>query len=300
MSPAGRAETDDLTRALRDGETDCAHFYGASGLDNPDVLWRLLVFRDDSIAGSWRDLADRLDARHALTAWARSEAALGDLTCLDQLVELTAHGCDPRRADALIGALVRTAAVDGGGDSDAALVVVHLLSQGVLALATRLVDVITDPTALIVGELTVQIRDYPVGRRTRAFAANVLLDTQAALWRELLPHRTRTFRDRVEIAVDPLDRPGGRSLIDTDVPGPGEDEDIDVLDLLLWATRTHVVDPEEVTLLVELERCWRYGAGSRQQVAKRLQIPERTLRRRRDRALAALRAACPDYLGTAA
>jgi hypothetical protein len=53
-------------------------------------------------------------------------------------------------------------------------------------------------------------------------------------------------------------------------------------------------------MLLDLERRRGYGNGTRHCVARDLGINERTVRRRRDRALTALRQASNDYLATVA
>jgi len=65
------------------------------------------------------------------------------------------------------------------------LVTLHLLSDGVGLLASRLRDLHADAARLAVGELVAQIPLVPWRRRTSAFAVNLLLDTRAALLREL-------------------------------------------------------------------------------------------------------------------
>ena len=51
-------------------------------------------------------------------------------------------------------------------------------------------------------------------------------------------------------------------------------------------------------MLLDLERRRGYGTATRHRVANELGINERTVRRRRDRAIAALRQAAPTYLAS--
>ena len=53
-------------------------------------------------------------------------------------------------------------------------------------------------------------------------------------------------------------------------------------------------------MLLDLERRRGYGTATRHRVANDLGINERTVRRRRDRAIAALRQAAPTYLTSVA
>jgi hypothetical protein len=162
------------------------------------------MFLDNRIAGSWDALTIRLHEQSALDRWRQVEPVLAGVTDLEDLRRQLRPGTPRKRADELLGALVRLSAVDGHDDGDAVLLL-HLLSEGAEVLAGRLADQAGDVVALVVGELTAQIRSFPWRRRTRAYAANLLLDTKAALWRELRPHRTRTFPGAGEVLVDPTD-----------------------------------------------------------------------------------------------
>ncbi len=258
------------------------------------------MFGDDSTIGSWDDLIDRSERAGALHRWGRLEPALADVSGLPELAAQLRPGSDPVRADALLGALVRLAAADGHDDPDAVLVLLHLLSEGVRALAVRLADLADDMLGLVVGELTVQIRVFPWRRRTRAYAANLLLDTKTALWRELRPHRTRTFPGAGEVLVDPTDARRVAGLFDRSVPGPDGDGNLDLLDLLVWAKRTGVVDAQDVALLLHVEHARERGGAAQLRAAAEWGINERTLRRRRQRTLTALQGASATYLAVCA
>src|SRR6478609_1492678 len=146
------------------------------------------MFHSSTVAGRWPDLVHRLDAAGTVARWAAAEPALAGLDGVAALAASLRRGCDPGRADELLGALVRWAAADGRGDPDAVLVIVHLLSDGVAALARKLTHCSEHPMEMVVGELACQIRLYPWRRRTRAYAAGLLLDTKHALWHgELRP-----------------------------------------------------------------------------------------------------------------
>lgn len=230
------------------------------------------MYRDDRLAGNWECLLDRLCVQGADQRWGELEPALAGAG-LRELAAQLRRGGDLRRADDVLGALVRLAAADGHDDPDAVLLL-HLLSEGASALAGRLTDLTGDVLSLVVGELTVQIRTFPWRRRTRAYAANLLLDTKAALIRELRPHQTRTFSAAGEVLVDPTDRARMALLLDGSAPGADQDDGLDLVDVLVWAAQL--------------------------QVAAAWGISERTLRRRRDRALSALQAASGSYLALCA
>ena len=262
------------------------------------------MFRDDCIAGSWSGLAARLDRSGTLARWAGPEPALAALAAsgVSGLPSVLARGTDPARADEVLGALVRWGAVDGRDDVDAALVVVHLLHDGVLSLASRLRDLSADALALVVGELAAQVRGFPCRRRTHAFAASLLLDTRAALLRELLPGRTRA-RTKVDLVlVDPTDAWAVEHYLGRRTPGPAGEPQVALDDLLKWAADQQVVTERDLAVLRALARPHRDGPGWGRlgPVARELGVGERTVRRRRDRALCALRAERDHYLKNAA
>ena len=258
------------------------------------------MFHDNAIAGSWSSLAARLDYGQAIARWGDLEPALARVETVDQLPNLLARGTSRSRSDEILGALVRLAAADGHDDPDATLVVLHLLSNGALAIAHNLDDLSGDILALVVGELTVQIRSFPWRRRTRAIAANLLLDTRAALWRELRPQRTPTYRRGRDVLVNPLDQQLVARLLDDVVAGPGDSGEMDLLDVCVWAERTGVAPAADLALLLDVTKARQYGGDAQRRVAARWQIDERTLRRRRNRALGALAAASDAYLAACA
>ena len=258
------------------------------------------MYRNATPVGGWTELTDRLDGQGALERWALREPTLAGLNC-EQLSDLLRQGVDPALADALLGALVRLGAAAGGADPDAVLLLLHLLSDGAAALAGRLGDLADDVLGLIVGELTVQIRAFPVERRTRAYAANLLHDTRAAVLRELLPHRSRSRPHAAEVLVDPTDPQRARLLFEQKV---SDDQDVDLLDLLVWAERTGVVDGRDVVALLATERARDERPDAQRRfvaaAAAAAGMSPRTTQRRHRQALTALRAARSSYLSAVA
>ncbi len=252
------------------------------------------MFLDDRVVGSWYALAARVEANGTLQRWAAAEAPLLGMVSLDAVVSATTRGADRARCDAIVGALVRLAAHDGGDDEDAVLVLLHLLSNG----ATRLVRFVPvqglDGLRFVVAELTAQIRAFPWRRRTRAFAANLLRDTQAALLAESATRQQRRLRIGPDLLVDPLD-PGAIRLFETPLPHPhARDDDIDVVELPRWAAAAGVATSQDLALLIDLELEQRPGV--RHHVAAKHGVHERTVRRRRARTLTALQQARSTYL----
>ena len=70
--------------------------------------------------------------------------------------------------------------------------------------------------------------------------------------------------------------------------------------MLHWAGEHCVAPLQDLLMLLDLEQRRGYGTATRHRVADDLGINERTVRRRRDRALAALRRAGPTYLAEVA
>ena len=255
------------------------------------------MFRDAMVAGCWAGLVARLDSSDAAARWAVREPVLSGAVSVGAFAEQAA---DRRRADEVLGALVRLAAADGGDEPDALLVALHLLSDGALALAGRLADLHVDMVTLVVGELTVRIRTFPWRRRTRAYAANLLLDTRAGLLRELRPGCTRAYPDRREVLVDPLDDRQVATLLDGPAPAAGEGAALELVDLLLWAERTGVASGEDLRLLVEEAWVREFGVAAQETVAARWGVDVRTVRRRRTGTLRGLQAAAGAYLAACA
>jgi hypothetical protein len=250
------------------------------------------VFHGSSPVGDWSVLVERLDRTGVFARWQQREAALAGVPGPAYLPARTGREVDRAEADEVLGALVRVAAVDGGADPDAALVLVHLLSDGVLALTARLnrrrVSQYRRVLLLVVGELTCRIRSFPWRRRTRAFAANLLLDTKSAVLGELPV--IAPDGGAPEIPVDPSDPVLTVPRDDSTDQDPGLD------DLVRWAAVNDVVGADDLRILAALHEPAGYGTGRRHHIAAEFGISERTLRRRRDRTVLALRAAGPRFL----
>ena len=168
----------------------------------------------------------------------------------------------------------------------------HLLSGGVHTLAAKLRHLSDDIVNVVVGELACQIRCYPWRRRTRAHASNLLLDTKQAL---LLGELRPGLPDQPILVL--MDLHDALSLVDT---AHHDSDDVDVVDLFRWAGGHGIATPEDLLMLLDLERRRGYCSDIRHKVANELGVNERTVRRRRDRALTAVREARGYYLATVA
>ncbi|MFQ1003674.1 hypothetical protein [Modestobacter sp. SSW1-42] len=252
------------------------------------------MFYDPTIVGSWPALAARLDGDAVLTRWAQAEPDLAELTTVPELLAVWSRDAESDRTDVVLAALVRLAAVDGGRDDDALLLILHLLSGLVWTMAAQLRDLSPEIVAVVVGELACQVRRYPWQRRPRAVAANLGAETRRMVLHELRP-RSRRHPEWGELltADGDVTRLGRATAYD-------KREDLDVADLLQWAVRSGV-DAGDVALLVATEYARALGErNADQQVAAAHGITTRTLYRRRRRTLSGLRDVAPQYLGAVA
>ncbi len=252
------------------------------------------MFHDPTIVGSWPALAARLDDEHVLARWAAAEPDLAGLITVADLLAIWTEDGGYDRKNAVLAALVRLAAVDGGRDDDALLLTMHLLSGLVWTMVAQLEDLSPDIVPVVVGELACQIRHYPWQRRPHAVAANLRAETRRAVLAELRPG-SRCLLDRVEVLTCDGDVARLASAAISD-----EAEDVNVADLLRWAVRSGV-DADDVALLIATE-CGRYlrQRSADRQVAAAHGITTRTLYRRRHRTLTALRRVAPQYLAAVA
>jgi len=265
------------------------------------------MFTDDTIIGSWAQLIERLARRDALRAWTAAEPALGQVDEIHLGFDLLAWA--PQDADQVLGALVRLAAADGGDDDDALLLLLHLLAPMVLRLTKELHGIVPGGARSVVGELAVQIRSfpvrdsspvrYPLHRRTRAWAANMKFEVRRALLAEGRPSRGRALYAEVLVG-DCLTSPLVLEAADQLQPGPHDNPEVDVVDLLLWAIRSGV-NADDIGLLVAVEVGRdRHRCQADRRTAAAQGVAPRTLYRRRERALTGIRAVRDDYLSAVA
>lgn len=241
---------------------------------------------------SWPELTLRLARTTRLQVWGQLEPALAKVGEPSELLGATAAGADPRRSDAVLGALVRIAAVDGGDDVDAALTVAHLLRPGLTVLRNRLTGAgIVDADALVVGQAMIQIRSFPWQRRTRAHAANILRDTNKALAREFSP----AWSGR-EVLVDPCRYDRVCDLSADLVSDRDQSLARGLEDLLFSVQQSGAVDRADIELLLDYMTQRSQGGAAHARVAAARGISVRTCKRHCAVALAALRAAGPEYL----
>lgn len=251
------------------------------------------MFIAAQLGESWTDLAARLDARDTLHRWSRHEPDLVQVTSVAALREALSPAAERHVCDEILGALLRLASLAGGDEGDAVLVVLHLIEPGARRLARRF------GADMVVGELAVQIRSW-TGRQWM-HAANLLFDTERALCRERAPRQHRGTRQDM-LLVDPTDlEPTGRmSVLDRATDDAAAHSTLELVDLLMWAERTGVVDARDLSMLVEYhlsrETTTQGDGGGHAHVAAVFGVSKRTSMRRCEVATSALRAAVPAAL----
>lgn len=255
------------------------------------------MFNDPTLIGcTWTDLSARLDAAGTVTRWANTDADLDGLAALDELHRASQ---DRRWANDVLLALVRLAAVDGARDDDALLVLLHLLSGLVWRLVRQLRGLGAEVPAVVLAELTCQIRTYRLRSWTGSVVTTLELQTRRAVLDDLLQRdRNHVARRDLQLFEGSAWLAKNRAAQDGSPQASGED--IDVVDMLLWAARQGV-PLEDLELLLASERArGTYGSRADLRICTERGLSRSTFMRRRARALSALRELAPIYLAEVA
>ena len=256
---------------------------------------------------NWPALEERIERSGRWSSWVANEPALAGLNGLGEVVAIAQDSAERGRADALLAALVRLGAVDGGDDRDAAQAVALLLANGSARLAQQLRNLSKDIDAMVAGQLWLQIREFPWRRRRRAIAQNILMDARRAVLRDLgVDNRSRSRGFEVILvdttAVGAAHDGGSDTLVDHN-PGSELGDELNFLALLDWATGKGVVTDQDAAILLELAGLEVAGtvrglnsAAEIRAVATRHGVNEKTVRRSRDRAVRSLMSVRDVYL----
>lgn len=256
---------------------------------------------------TWPALEERVERSGRWPSWVATETVLAALNGLDEVVAIVEDRGDPLRADALLAALVRLGAVDGGNDQDAAQAVALLLTNGAGRLARQLGNLSDDIEEMVAGQVWLQIREFPSRRRWRAISQNILMDARRAVLRDLGVDTASRHRGIEVILVDTtavgVVTNGSSDAVVNQDPGVALDDEPTLLAVLEWATGKGVVTDRDATILLELASCEVAGtvrglnSGAEiRAVAARRGLNEKTVRRSRDRALRSLVIAREAYL----
>jgi hypothetical protein len=217
----------------------------------PDLIGRLEAEWPVLAAGS---LAARLPS------WAAEEPALAGFATPQQLLRhIRASRGDTRAEDAVMTALVRQAATD----PLAARMVLHALLPGLKTLARRILldaDQRDELWSSLLAHCWERIRCYPLERRPRRIAANILFEALKKTTREF----RRELRDR--------DRFGNELPSEQEAPGP---VDRDVEQLIGRAVAAAAISEEEAQLILRSRIDRSRPAPARRERGRRLQHARR-------------------------
>lgn len=161
------------------------------------MSWQLFGSLDDD----WKRFAPSTIASRALERWS-DDPVLARFEDLDAIIATLRGGsADPARADQILLALVARASRDGV----AARTMLQALIPGLVNVAKRLGrgEVDEELEAQVLTEAIDRIRNYPLGRRPRAVAANITWDVFGRITRQRrATSRVIPFEHAAE--VDPL------------------------------------------------------------------------------------------------
>jgi hypothetical protein len=230
----------------------------------------------DRLNDEWRRLCADPSALADVNAW---RLPCGPVEHLDQLLWQAGYGrpVDDEPGDRLLAVLVHRAAAD----ELAARIVLHRILPGLIRTALRRGRIVDGGPAAAFAELVsaawLTIRTFPIDRRGHCVAANILRDAEYQTFVRAARRATR------EVEVGDIEAAVGE-VPDTEVDvDPGARREWG--ELVAWARRRGV-DAGQLDLLVRMAR----GQSSRE-IAKALACTDRTVRNRRDAALAAMRQA---------
>ena len=132
----------------------------------------------------WSDVVRSAAARDHLRSWAAAEPVLDRFTGLDDVVRFTLEYGHPGASDDVL----RVFAAQAEHDQLAARVLLQALIPGLIPVAVSFrsaFDNADDSAAQVVTAAYERIRTYPIQRRPRRIAANIVLDTRQTVSRAL-------------------------------------------------------------------------------------------------------------------
>jgi len=260
-------------------------------------------------------------ARCRWDEWSEADARLRVVAEYDQLRPWLREA-DYEAIDDILLALAELAAPDGGNDIVAAGVLAKCLMPGACQLAAWLhrrqksqpfrdnqpavsVGMASIVDELVASQLWIEVRTvgWP---RIRRVAANILLDTRAAVLLELGDHFQVERRDRSWARTLVTDDPVNAHPVTDEHDGGAASE---LADLLAWADESDVISPSDGQLLASVleeaaaveTRNLRRGCGGlmsnelSRRVAARMGVSESTVRRHTSRTVRALADAAPRF-----
>lgn len=209
---------------------------------------------------------------------------------------------DPR-CYRVVAALTTLGSRRGGDDDDAALAVLVMLEEGISRVAVTLDDVCErdDVHAAVWGE--VKAAEPQLNNRAARY---LLIRARQRLTRPaagMVPRLPVTSLDQRLGWGSPAGAPADHHVSELLTHPEADDPAQDLADLLAWAQGVGVIADEDADLLVELIAAENDGLAreeAQRLVGDRHGVGMRTIRRRRDRAAAQLKASAPRYLASIA
>jgi hypothetical protein len=183
----------------------------------------------------WQWLPTSAHAAAELKAWAAQDPTLRRFADLGALVRFAQAPGHPVESDELLLCLARRTR----DNSLAARALLQAVLYGLIKIAADFkagTDSDEEAASIVVAAAYDRIRTYPVRKRPRRIAANILLDTRQAVSRAL-------FRPRVhQLLVDDL------APLLSESPGPSATEEL--LALVEEAVRAHLIKTDDARLIV--------------------------------------------------
>ncbi len=221
----------------------------------------------------WQSMCRSAACTRHLRDWAAHDEALAGFADLAALAAHVNRPGEPAASDLVLAAVVARAP----SDDLAARVVLQLLRPGCKALAESAVWLETwaERESAVIAAVYDRIRTYPIERRPRYIAANVLRDALKAMLKTRRRQREPTTCSWEELSEDEV-------VVEHEAP-PAEA----LAELLAWAVRRKVL-PSDTARIIGLSRICDVPVDLLGRYPG--QDPQ-TVRRRRQRGEAALRAA---------
>jgi len=223
----------------------------------------------EQLAVEWSQLGVSAPAAAALEAWGHDDPALAGFPDLVEVVRFVQRCGTGPEGDAVLACLAARAP----SDPLAARTLLHVVFYGLKRITSDLCTAASSPeeaASVVVVEAYQRIRTYPVERRPRSIAANILLDTRQGVSRSLCRRRVP------EVLTADIAQHANATA------GPSAADEL--LDLIDEAVRTRKLRVDDARLIV-LSRI--ADVSTADLAATRACTPQ-SLRRHRQRAEAAL------------
>jgi hypothetical protein len=142
----------------------------------------------EQLGVEWSQLGASAPARAAVQAWGQDDPALAGFQDLREVVRFVHRSGTGPRGDAVLACLAARAP----SDPLAARTLLHVVFYGLMRITSDLCTAASSPeeaASVVVVEAYQRICTYPVERRPRSIAANILLDTRQGVSRTLCRRR---------------------------------------------------------------------------------------------------------------